>query len=494
MKSKCTKALAATLSVMMVLFTALSFPALNVKAFDNSVKQGVVAIVFYLKNAGIYITDGTNIEEIKHVGDTEFSGGSGFFIGEKEDSPSYIVTNCHVIDSYVKANEGETFVWDTGQKYQDTYPIIVGAPSCELRVYYAADDYDIAYVDSYGDVNKVDLAVLKLKNPTTKRHALKLQKPAESMVGETIYTIGFPGNADNQFTGASKYGIEDATVHKGVINRFGTNEGKGVERIAIDATVQHGNSGGPLVNEAGNVLGVNTNVESKSPYEGQVEADYYAISSNELITFLNKNNIPYMDASNQVNVGLIVLIACIVGGVLLLGGGAVVVLLMLKKKKAAPTSQSASAPVPESYRPSVDSFNATPSAVDKPVNAGAGISDYGATAAPVTTTAKAIIRSASAQHNGQTYPVGKAPVTVGRNAAECVIVYQPGTPGVSGKHCTISFDSSTEEFTITDLGSTFGTYLSNGEKLTANMSATLKSGDSIFVGDKSNELKLELES
>ena len=336
MKSKCTKALAATLSVMMVLFTALSFPALNVKAFDNSVKQGVVAIVFYLKNAGIYITDGTNIEEIKHVGDTEFSGGSGFFIGEKEDSPSYIVTNCHVIDSYVKANEGETFVWDTGQKYQDTYPIIVGAPSCELRVYYAADDYDIAYVDSYGDVNKVDLAVLKLKNPTTKRHALKLQKPAESMVGETIYTIGFPGNADNQFTGASKYGIEDATVHKGVINRFGTNEGKGVERIAIDATVQHGNSGGPLVNEAGNVLGVNTNVESKSPYEGQVEADYYAISSNELITFLNKNNIPYMDASNQVNVGLIVLIACIVGGVLLLGGGAVVVLLMLKKKKAAP--------------------------------------------------------------------------------------------------------------------------------------------------------------
>ena len=475
MKATFKRTAAAAMSVLMVALAVLTVPTLNAKAFDNSVKQGVIAIVFYLKNAGIYITDGTNIEEVKHVGDTEFSGGSGFFIGDKEDAPTHIVTNCHVIDSYVKANEGETFLYNTGQLYQDTYPILIGAPTCELRVYYSKDDYDIAYVDSYGDVNKVDLAVLKLKNPTTKRHALKLQKPDESMVGSTVYTIGFPGNADNQFTSASKYGVEDATVHKGVINKFVVNEGKGVDRIAIDATIQHGNSGGPLVNEEGGVLGVNTNVESKSPYEGQVEADYYAISSSELISFLDKNNIPYIDAANS-GFGTILLIVLIACGVLLLGGAAVVVLLILKKKKGAPAAASAPAPAP---------------AVPAPGNVGIG--DYGATMAPSTPSVKAVIRSEASQHNGQTFPVGRAPVTVGRNAAECVIVYQPGTPGVSGKHCSISFDSDTKTFTVTDLGSTFGTFTGNGQKLTPNTPVTLRPGDAVTVGDQANILRLELE-
>jgi hypothetical protein len=129
MKATFKRTAAAAMSVLMVALAVLTVPTLNAKAFDNSVKQGVIAIVFYLKNAGIYITDGTNIEEVKHVGDTEFSGGSGFFIGDKEDAPTYIVTNCHVIDSYVKANEGETFLYNTGQLYQDTYPILIGAPA-----------------------------------------------------------------------------------------------------------------------------------------------------------------------------------------------------------------------------------------------------------------------------------------------------------------------------------------------------------------------------
>jgi pSer/pThr/pTyr-binding forkhead associated (FHA) protein len=99
----------------------------------------------------------------------------------------------------------------------------------------------------------------------------------------------------------------------------------------------------------------------------------------------------------------------------------------------------------------------------------------------------------SAQHNGKVFPVGKAPLTIGRAAGACEIVYQEGTPGVSGKHCTVYYDSGTGLFTLTDLNSSYGTYLSNGLKLTPHTPVNLKPGDSFYVGDKSNVLKLEVE-
>lgn len=492
MKSKCKRILSVALAVMIAV-CAVCVPTLSAQAFDNDVKAGVVAVVFYLKDAGIYITDGQQVEEVKHVGDVEWSGGSGFFIGAQESNPSYIVTNCHVVDSYVKANEGETFLYNTGQYYNNRYPILIGAPSCELRIYYDKNDYDTASVDCYGDASKVDLAVLKLQKPTNKRKALMLMTPEESWVGSTVYTIGYPGNADNQFTSNSKYGIEDATVHKGSITKFVAND-KGVDRIAIDAVVQHGNSGGPLVNEDGFVLGINTNVESKSPYEGQVEADYYAINTSEIITFCGKNNIPYMDAAAAIPVALIIVLVIVFVVLLLIAGAVVLIILLTKKKKRAAMAAATASAMPEAASaqgPAQGSASAAPApaATEAPAQ---GIGAYGATTAP-TPQVKAVIRSQATQHAGKTFPVGLAPVTVGRNSAECVIVYEPGTPGVSGKHCTVSFDATSRQFTVTDLGSTFGTFTANGQKLTPNVPVTLQAGESITIGDKANVLSLELE-
>ena len=45
---------------------------------------------------------------------------------------------------------------------------------------------------------------------------------------------------------------------------------------------------------------------------------------------------------------------------------------------------------------------------------------------------------------------------------------------------------------MTDLQSTYGTFLSNGEKLNVNMPYLLKSGDSFFIGYKSNTFRVEL--
>ena len=449
MKLKLCRISAAVILAVTLLMTG--FTSITAYAFDNSVREGTVAVVFYLKDAAYYIYDGTDLHWLQDVGDVEFSGGSGFFVGSSKENPQYIVTNCHVIESYLEAGEGGTFVEYAGTS--NGYLVYLVAGSCELRIYYSQDDYEIAYVDCYGDAYKVDLAVLRLRNTTDKRHSLRIMIPTEDMVGDTVYTVGYPGNAENIFTGASRYGIEDATVHKGSINRYVVNEGAGVERIAVDATIQHGNSGGPLVTEEGYVIGVNTNVWSQSPYDEQIEADYYAISASELVRFLDKNNIPYeMAGQGGSGGGMIWVIVIVV--VILAAASAAVFFVIGKKKKGqgAPQPQTANAAVK-----------------------------------------KAVIRSMSAQHGAKAFPVGKAAVTIGRNAAECTIVFKEGTPGVSGKHCSVYYNSDTGIFTLTDLNSSYGTFLSNGMKLAANTPVNLKPGDSFYVGDKANVLKLEVE-
>ncbi len=459
-------------SVIIAAFTAFTamfcfLPTTAWAAFDNSVKSGVVPVVLYLKDAFTALYDPTtgNLIPVENLGDIQYSNGTGFFVGESGKDPQYVVTNCHVVDDYVKANEGEQFITQIG--VSKGVPVCLCATSCELRIYYSQDEYEIAYVDCHGDVEKVDLAVLKLRGPTNKRHALKLTPTEQNMIGNTVYTVGYPGNAENELTSASKFGVDDSTVHTGSISRIVMNEGKGVERISTDAAIQHGNSGGPMITEDGYVVGVNTNVISNSPYQDQIEVDYYAISSNELMRFLDKNDIPY-ETAKKGGVNPVVIVV-IIAAVVVVAGAAAAAFFILKKKKQLPAAQNAAA-------------SAMPAAPGTP-------------AAPGQSPAvkKAVIRSMSAQHNGKAFPVGKAPVTIGRNGSSCVIVFQEGTQGVSGIHCSVSYDSANDTFTLTDLGSTYGTFLINGQKLTANTPVILRSGDSFYVGDKANVCRVEVE-
>ena len=72
-------------------------------------------------------------------------------------------------------------------------------------------------------------------------------------------------------------------------------------------------------------------------------------------------------------------------------------------------------------------------------------------------------------------------------------IYQEGTPGISLRHCTLSYNFEAKEFILTDLKSTYGTFLMNGQKLALGGSARLKPGDSFYLGDNANVLRVELE-
>lgn len=158
------------------------------------------------------------------TGDQTVSG-TGFFISQD----GYIITNNHVVEG----TEEVTIILSDGTEQTAT---IVGT-----------DIYsDIAVLKTEGNVP----AVAKLGNSD-------VLKP-----GESVIAIGSPlGNFKNTVT----VGVVSATGRS-----IDTGNGYQIEDLVqTDAAINQGNSGGPLVNLAGEVIGVNTLVV-RSNASGQV--------------------------------------------------------------------------------------------------------------------------------------------------------------------------------------------------------------------------------
>jgi S1-C subfamily serine protease len=99
-----------------------------------------------------------------------------------------------------------------------------------------------------------DVAMLKI--PVQTPEFLALAPPRSAQVGQRVFTIGYPAVA--------LLGMEPK-FSEGTISAL---SGQGGERNLIQVTVpvQPGNSGGPLVNEAGQVLGLITSTAAILPF------------------------------------------------------------------------------------------------------------------------------------------------------------------------------------------------------------------------------------
>jgi putative serine protease PepD len=147
--------------------------------------------------------------------------GSGFVI----DSDGHIVTNDHVVE---KAQSVSVRFWD-GSTYKAS---VVGTdPS-------------------------TDLGVIKVDAPSSVLHPLSIGDSNQLQVGDGVVAIGSP------------FGLEE-TVTSGIVsalhrqmqapNNFTINDS-----IQTDAAINHGNSGGPLLNSSGEVIGVNSQIAGQT--------------------------------------------------------------------------------------------------------------------------------------------------------------------------------------------------------------------------------------
>lgn len=432
--------------IMLLLGVGLGIQIAPVEAseFDSEVRESVAVVASVLSTP-----DGQ---------EAVVSWGSGFFVGDKDEKAEYLITNHHVVQSFLENGKGEFVEVQIDDKNTITAKL-------KVRVYFDSKDYEEAYVVDFNETK--DIALLKLASATDKRKTISLRSPTEDMIGSTVYCVGYPGLSENVVIDAiSSWSKTDVTVTTGTVSRFVTSSGTGVKRIQTDAVIQHGNSGGPMVDGDGTVIGVNT-----LGYSEEDETNYYAVSIDEVTAMLNANNIAYVTESgggvsgiwNKLTDNKAILVAIIAAIVLII---VIVVFLVVKGKK------SKDQPIPMA-----------------PVDASAGAS---AGMQPMPPQKTAVVCSMSTQHGGMSYPVGTMPILIGRDASHCTITYREGTPGVSGRHCSVSWNPGTEEFLITDLRSTYGTFLANGQKLEPNVPYHCRSGESFYVGENMNMLRVEV--
>lgn len=149
----------------------------------------------------------------------EIGGGSGFIITKD----GFIVTNKHVI---IDAEADYTVLMNDGKKYA-------------------------AKVLAQDPVS--DLAVLKVK--ANNLPTVELGDSVNLKVGQTVIAIG---NALGEFRNTVSTGVISGLARSVTAGGAGIGSEQLVNVIQTDASINPGNSGGPLLNIAGQVIGINT--------------------------------------------------------------------------------------------------------------------------------------------------------------------------------------------------------------------------------------------
>ena len=216
----------------------ISFNTLNVSAVDN--KDEPNPKIRFFQNPDFTIAAEKTINSVVHVKNTATSKGSNsiwdYFYGNSENrrtvgtgsgvivsNDGYIITNFHVIENAneieITTNDNKTFIAE-----------IIGS-----------------------DENS-DIAVLKISGSNSFPY-IRFANSDQTKIGEWVLAVGNPFNLTSTVTA----GIISAKSRD--LNDY---DSKNQSFIQTDAAVNSGNSGGALVNINGDLIGINTAIQSNN--------------------------------------------------------------------------------------------------------------------------------------------------------------------------------------------------------------------------------------
>lgn len=231
----------------------------STKAF-NTVKASVVSVVNLTNQSSS--TDGLGIYGANTNSSSSSSSNSSLqaqsegsgVIYKKDGNTAYIVTNNHV----VSGSSALEVILSNGKKLDAS---IVGTDATTDLAVIKINSSQVTTVASFGNSNEIEAGqdVLAIGSPLGSEYATSVTKGIISAKKRTVQVQDNSGNT----TG-------NATV------------------IQTDAAINHGNSGGPLVNMAGQVVGINSMKLSSDDEGTDVEGMGFSIPSNEVVSVINQ--------------------------------------------------------------------------------------------------------------------------------------------------------------------------------------------------------------
>lgn len=153
----------------------------------------------------------------------------------------------------VPVGAGSGFVWDKKGHIITNFHVIEGGDSFLVAFHGDKKQYKAKLV---GKVSNKDIAVLKLVDRPKSLHPVKVGESNSLKVGQKAMAIGNPFGLDHTMTSGIISALDRKIMGIGNVKIYGM--------IQTDASINPGNSGGPLLNSAGNLIGMNTVIYSKS--------------------------------------------------------------------------------------------------------------------------------------------------------------------------------------------------------------------------------------
>ena len=227
--------------------TSISSDEVRLTTLYNNCKRAVVTILNYAS----YYDRG-------EVVTTLYGSGSGF-IYSYDDNYIYLYTNAHVVD--------------VGKGYNQSY-------------------YEVVFHDGYRSYGKLsfsdgseDVAIMSVKREKQDFLVVALANSESVKPGNNVFALGSP------------LGLEYAnTITSGIVSNIKVemetdDDGDGnrttMYMIQVDASLNPGNSGGPLFNSNGEVIGVNTLKLMSDSSGDDVESFNFAIPINHFVIVAN---------------------------------------------------------------------------------------------------------------------------------------------------------------------------------------------------------------
>lgn len=429
-------------TALMVVGLLLSLPPMQVFAESDfptvlaETKKGVVQI-YGLANDGVYLSSWV---------------GTGFAVGEEGEDSDVFLTNWHVVTGDGQFEQSDVRIW-----------ILQENCYIDAETYEPDPDRSIACEVLKTTTGYPDYAIIRAVESISGYKALPLLSSEDIQDGTTVYALGYPAVVGG--ASASHYGIDDITSTNGIISQhmqYAYADNTWV--LMHTAQISGGNSGGPLITEAGAVIGLNTYGFGES--EENMNR-YCAVYIDYVMEGLDELDISYdiyseaEDKDGSFNVMYLVLIA----GVAVVAVIAVILWTSQQKKKKmhelAMQQEQQRLHQEELYR-------------REKLRQQEEVRRRQEEQQRQERMIKARLRL-----NGATvYPVLASGGTVGRDKS-CMIVLPENAPGVSRVHCKLEFRGDT--LVMTDMNSTYGTYI-HGKRVPPNTPVALKQYSSFSLG------------